>query len=71
MRRAAYLTATAVIKAKLRAYADSQSTRHLDDIVSIVRLQRNKLDQEQIVIIATQLGLLNMWRTLWQENQAL
>jgi hypothetical protein len=69
MRRAAYVTATAVIKAKLRAYADSQSTRHLDDIASIIRLQGDKLAREQIDIIATQLELINVWRTLWQENQ--
>jgi hypothetical protein len=68
MRRAAYLTPTAVIKAKLRAYADSQSTRHLDDIASIIRLQGNKLAREQIDLIATQLGLLGVWHTLWKEN---
>ena len=69
MRRAAYATATDVIKAKLRAYTDSQSTRHLDDVASIIRFQGNKLAREQIDIVAAQLGLLGVWRTLWEENQ--
>jgi hypothetical protein len=41
MRRAAYLTPASVVVAKLRAYQNSRSTRHLDDIASIVRLQGN------------------------------
>lgn len=69
MRRAAYVTAMAVIKAKLRAYTDSQSTRHLDDVASIIRFQGSKLAREQIDIFAAQLGLLGVWRTLWEENQ--
>ena len=39
IRRAAYVTSTAVVIAKLRAFENSQSTRHLDDIASIIRLQ--------------------------------
>ena len=41
MRRAAYITADGLIMTKLRAYADSGSTRHLDDIGSVVRIQGN------------------------------
>lgn len=69
MRRAAYVTPTSVVAAKLRAYEDSQSTRHLDDIASIVRVQGNKLDQERLEIAAARLGLLGVWRALWDENQ--
>lgn len=69
MRRAAYVTQTAVIIAKLRAYENSQSTRHLDDIASIIRLQGNKLDVKQIDIVAARLGLLGVWRALWEQNQ--
>jgi len=69
MRRAAYITPDSVVIAKLRAYADSQSTRHLDDIASIVRVQGNKLNQERIDITAARLGLLGIWRNLWKENQ--
>jgi hypothetical protein len=69
MRRAAYITPTSLVVAKLRAYQDSQSTRHLDDIASIVRLQRNGLEQEQLDIVAARLGLLGVWRALWEGNQ--
>lgn len=65
---AAYITPTAVVVAKLRAYESSESTRHLDDIASIVRLQGKKLDQEKIDIAAAQLGLLGVWRSLWERN---
>ncbi len=69
IRRAAYLTPTAVIAAKLRAYQESQSTRHLDDIASIIRLQGKKLEREQLDVAAARLGLLGVWRALWEQNQ--
>lgn len=69
MRRAAYIPPTSVIIAKLKAYQNGQSTRHLDDIASIVRLQGNKLDQGEIDIAAAQLGLLGEWRAMWEQNQ--
>ena len=68
MRRAAYITPTAVVVAKLRAYENSQSTRHLDDIASVIRLQGQKLDQARIDVAAAQLGLLGVWRALWAGN---
>ncbi len=69
MRRAAYVTPTSLIVAKLQAYENSQSTRHLDDIASIVRVQGRKLDREQIDIGAAKLGLLGVWRAMWEQNQ--
>jgi hypothetical protein len=69
MRRAAYLTPAAVIIAKLRAYEDSRSTRHLEDIASLVRIQGNKLDGKSLDVAAAGLGLLGVWRALWDENQ--
>ncbi|MCB8980606.1 MAG: hypothetical protein H6657_24615 [Ardenticatenaceae bacterium] len=69
IRRAAYITPTSIIVAKLRAYENSESTRHLDDIALIVRLQGKKLDQVRIDIAAAQLGVLGVWRSLWKENQ--
>lgn len=69
IRRAAYITPSSVIVAKLRDYENSQSTRHLDDIASIVRLQGQKLDQKRIDIFAARLGLLGAWRALWEQNQ--
>ncbi len=68
-RRAAYVTPTSVIIAKLRAYENSQSTRHLDDVASIVRLQGKRLDQRKIDVAAARLGLLGAWRSMWKENQ--
>ncbi|MAT98682.1 MAG: hypothetical protein CL608_16185 [Anaerolineaceae bacterium] len=69
MRRAAYITPTSIIVTKLRAYENSESTRHLDDIASIVRLQGKKLDQAEIDVAAAQLGMLGVWRSLWEGNQ--
>lgn len=69
MRRAAYITPNSLVAAKLRAYQESQSTRHLDDIASVVRLQGKKLDQEHLDIVAARLNLLGVWRALWAENQ--
>jgi hypothetical protein len=70
IRRAAYVTQTSVIIAKLRAYESSQSTRHLDDIASIIRLQGKKLDDKQLDITAARLGLLGVWRALWEQNRS-
>jgi hypothetical protein len=67
-RRAAYVTPTAAIEAKLRAREDSRSGRPLDDIASIVRLQGNKLDGKRLDIAAARLGLMGVCRTLWGEN---
>lgn len=69
-RRADYLTPTAVIVAKLRAYGESQSTRHLEDIASTVRLQGKQLNAEYLDIRAARLGLLGPWRALWQKNRS-
>ena len=69
IRRAAYVTPTSVIVAKLRAYENSQSTRHLDDIASIVRIQGKRVDRERIDIAAARVGLLGVWRAMWDENQ--
>ncbi len=68
MRRAAYVTPTSLIAAKLQAYLDSQSTRHLDDIASVIRLQNNKLERQQLDLLAAQLDLLTVWRSLWEQN---
>jgi hypothetical protein len=68
MRRAAYITPTSIVVAKLRAYKDSESTRHLDDIASIVRHQGKKLNQAKIDVTAAQLGLLGVWRSIWEGN---
>ena len=69
IRRAAYITATAVIAAKLHAYVENGSTRHLDDIAGIVRVQRDRLDLRRLDHRATQLGCYGVWRQIWQSNR--
>ena len=64
MRRAAYITAEDAIITKLRAYQDSQSTRHLDDISSIIKIQASELNVTQIEQAIAPLGLLGVWRNL-------
>ena len=70
IRRAAYITATSVVAAKLRAYLDSNSTRHLDDIAGIIRVQGARLDTERLSRLAAQLGCFGVWRELWSRNPA-
>lgn len=69
MRQAAYVTPTSLVIAKLRAYDDSQSTRHLEDIASVIRIQKANLDQNKIETTAARLGLLDQWRRLQEENK--
>lgn len=69
MRRAAYVTAESVIIAKLVAYQDSQSTRHLDDVGAIVRIQQSNLDLHHIEPVATKLGLFAIWRQVFDKNK--
>lgn len=69
IRRAAYVTAEGVIAAKLKAYLDSQSNRHLDDIASIIRVQGGRLNDRRIEQRATQIGAFGIWRSLWDKNR--
>lgn len=68
IRRAAYVSAEALVITKLQAYAESESTRHLDDIATVVRLQGDKLDNDQIDVSAARMGMLGVWRSLWESN---
>ena len=67
-RRAAYVTPTSVVAAKLRAYLDSGSTRHLDDVAGIVRVQGTRLDERTLEQLSAQLGCYGVWRALWEQN---
>jgi hypothetical protein len=69
MRRAAYVTPSSLIIAKLQAFDDSESTRHLDDIASIVRVQGAALDAAQIDVAAARIGVLGAWRALWSAHR--
>ena len=68
-RKVAYIPAEALVISKLQAFAESESTRHLDDVASVVRLQGEKLDGAQIDVAAAQMGLLGLWRALWTDNR--
>jgi hypothetical protein len=68
IRQAAYISADAAIVSKLRAYAESNSTRHLDDIASIVRVQGKALNQAEIDVQAARMGVIGVWRELWKAN---
>ena len=65
-RRAAYVSAEAAIATKLRAYARTSSTRHLEDVASIVRVQGKRLDNARIDVEAGRMALLGVWRAIWE-----
>lgn len=67
-RQAAYVSADAAVISKLRAYAERESTRHLDDIASIVRVQGERLNKKAIDIQAARLGVLGAWRAIRAAN---
>ena len=68
-RQAAYVTPAAAVISKLRAYLNSRSTRHLDDIASVIRVKADSLDAEALEVAAAQMGLVGVWRALWDENR--
>jgi hypothetical protein len=70
IREAAYISAEGAIGSKLHAFAQSRSTRHLDDIGSIIRVQGTKLDVGALDIVAARLGVLGAWRVLLEENNS-
>ena len=69
MRQAAYVSASSLVMAKLRAYENSQSTRHLYDIAGLIRIRCRKLDDERFDVAAANLGVLGVWRNLWDTNR--
>lgn len=69
-RQAAYVSAAGTIASKLHAFAQSRSTRHLDDIGSIIRVQGARLDAGALDIVAARLGVLGAWRALLEENNS-
>ena len=68
IRDAAYVSVEDTIASKLRAYADSRSTRHLQDVGSIIRVQGSKLDAGAVDAVAARSNVLGVWRALWDEN---
>ncbi len=68
-RKAAYMPPEAVILTKLQAYQSSRSTRHLDDIESILRVSGPKLNLQYIAQEAVRIGALGVWRELLDRNR--
>jgi hypothetical protein len=69
LRRAAYVPIQAAIATKLRAYVESESTRHLDDIASILRVQGGRVSAAELDRTAARLGVFGVWRSLWEHNR--
>lgn len=67
IREANYISATSLIISKLIAFEDSQSTRHLDDIESVVNTQGKKLDLAKIDLFASKIGVFEIWRSLLEK----
>jgi len=63
-RQAAYMPPESVILTKLRVYQDSTSTRHLDDIESILRVSGPELDLAYVDREAARTGVFGTWREL-------
>jgi hypothetical protein len=64
IRRASFMPPESVILTKLRAYRGSGSTRHLDDIESILRVSGPELDLAYINREAARMGVFGTWREL-------
>lgn len=56
-----------LILSKLDWYQQSQSTRHLEDIESIIRLSRRKLDKNYLATWAKRLGTWEVLEKLWNK----
>jgi hypothetical protein len=68
-RHAAYMPPEAVILTKLQAFQSSKSTRHLDDIGSILRVSGPKLDLDHIGREAVRIGASGIWCELLDRNR--
>jgi len=67
-RQASYMPPESVILTKLRAYQDSSSTRHLDDIEGILRVSGPELDLAYIEREAARIGAFGTWRELLEKS---
>jgi len=63
-RRASYMPPESVILAKLRAYQESGSARHLDDVADILRMSGRELDLDYVGREATRMEVFGTWREL-------
>lgn len=63
-RQAAYMPPESVILTKLQAYQEGSSTRHLDDVESILRVSGPQLDLAYVHREAARIGVFGTWREL-------
>lgn len=63
-RQAVYMPPESVILAKLQAYQDSGSTRHLEDIGGILRVSGSELDLAYVDREGFRIGVFGTWREL-------
>lgn len=70
IRQAAHVTASSLVKTKLSAYQEGRSSRHLDDVAGIIRVQGETFDLVELERVASRLGLLGEWRGLLKNNGA-
>lgn len=68
-RQARFMPPEAVILFKLRAYRESNSTRHTEDVAGIVRVSGDTLDAAFLDVQAAQMGEMGLWRSLWEANR--
>lgn len=67
-RQAAYMPPESVILTKLQAYQESSSTRHLDDVESILRVSGPELDLAYVHREAARIGVFGTWRELLERS---
>jgi len=67
-RQAAYMPPESVILTKLQAYQESSSTRHLDDVESILRVSGLELDLAYVHREAARIGVFGTWRELLERS---
>lgn len=68
IRGAHYVSPESLIIAKLIAFKDSQSTRHLEDIEAVVRIQGKKLNIPRLTEFSIESGLFGVWQAILEKN---
>ena len=67
-RQAAYMPPESVLLTKSQAYQDSRSTRHLEDIESMLRVSGPELDLAYVDREAARTGVFGTWRELLDKS---
>jgi hypothetical protein len=67
-RQAVYMPPESVILTKLRAYQDSGSTRHVEDIEGMLRVSGPEVDVAYVDREAARIGAFGTWRELLERS---